>query len=64
MIGMAPLQTASMPKIDRLLARIQNDLFDLGSDLATQTDPMSAICASRRASPNGWSSRSTISTKA
>lgn len=34
-IGMARLQTASMPKIDRLLARIQNDLFDLGSDLAT-----------------------------
>ena len=34
-IGMARLHTASMPKIDRLLARIQNDLFDLGSDLAT-----------------------------
>jgi len=34
-IGMARLSTASMPKLDRLLARIQNDLFDLGSDLAT-----------------------------
>jgi len=39
-IGMARLNTASMPKLDRLLARIQNDLFDLGSDLATPgTDP-------------------------
>ena len=34
-IGMARLHTVSMPKLDRLLARIQNDLFDLGSDLAT-----------------------------
>lgn len=34
-IGMARLQTSSMPKIDAVLARIQNDLFDLGSDLAT-----------------------------
>lgn len=34
-IGMARLSTTSMPKIDSMLARIQNDLFDLGSDLAT-----------------------------
>jgi cob(I)alamin adenosyltransferase len=34
-IGLARLHTTSMPRIDRLLARIQNDLFDLGSDLAT-----------------------------
>ena len=34
-IGMARLHTGSMPKLDRLLARVQNDLFDLGSDLAT-----------------------------
>jgi len=34
-IGMARLSTASMPKLDRLLARVQNDLFDVGSDLAT-----------------------------
>jgi cob(I)alamin adenosyltransferase len=34
-IGMARLSTSSMPKLDRLLAHIQNDLFDLGSDLAT-----------------------------
>jgi cob(I)alamin adenosyltransferase len=34
-IGFARLSTGSMPKIDAVLARIQNDLFDLGSDLAT-----------------------------
>ena len=34
-IGLARLSTASMPKLDRLLARVQNDLFDVGSDLAT-----------------------------
>jgi len=34
-IGMVRLHTSSMPKIDSMLARIQNDLFDLGSDLAT-----------------------------
>ncbi len=34
-VGMARLNTASMPKLDRVLARIQNDLFDVGSDLAT-----------------------------
>lgn len=34
-IGLARVHTTSMPKLDRLLAHIQNDLFDLGSDLAT-----------------------------
>jgi len=34
-IGQARLSTHGMPRIDRILARIQNDLFDLGSDLAT-----------------------------
>lgn len=34
-VGQARLQTNSMPKIDMLLSRIQNDLFDVGSDLAT-----------------------------
>ena len=34
-IGIARLSTTSMPKIDSMLGRIQNDLFDLGSDLAT-----------------------------
>jgi cob(I)alamin adenosyltransferase len=42
LIGLARLSSASMPKLDNLLARVQNDLFDLGSDLATpgeDTDP-------------------------
>ena len=34
-IGMARLSTVSLPKIDSVLSRVQNDLFDLGSDLAT-----------------------------
>jgi cob(I)alamin adenosyltransferase len=50
-IGMARLHTGSMPKIDRLLARVQNDLFDVGSDLATPgKDPegVDRRCASPR----------------
>jgi len=35
-VGMARIHTAgSHPTIDEMLARIQNDLFDLGADLAT-----------------------------
>jgi len=34
-IGLARVSTQSMPRLDSILARIQNDLFDLGSDLAT-----------------------------
>ena len=35
-IGMARVQTVEKhPSIDAMLARIQNDLFDLGADLAT-----------------------------
>jgi cob(I)alamin adenosyltransferase len=34
-IGQARLSTNAMPRIDKILSRIQNDLFDLGSDLAT-----------------------------
>ena len=34
-IGIARLSSGGMPKVDNVLARIQNDLFDLGSDLAT-----------------------------
>ncbi len=33
-IGMARLNTGSMNELDGMLARIQNDLFDLGADLA------------------------------
>ncbi|MEP9373019.1 cob(I)yrinic acid a,c-diamide adenosyltransferase [Mesorhizobium sp. KR1-2] len=34
-IGLARLHTADNHEIDAMLARIQNDLFDLGADLAT-----------------------------
>ena len=32
-IGLARLHTADEPQVDAMLARIQNDLFDLGADL-------------------------------
>lgn len=34
-IGVARLHTADLPEVDAMLFRIQNDLFDLGADLAT-----------------------------
>jgi len=34
-IGVARLHSTAQPRIDTVLGRIQNDLFDLGSDLAT-----------------------------
>ena len=34
-IGIVRLHTGAMPKLDAMLARIQNELFDLGADLAT-----------------------------
>ena len=34
-VGLARLSTGSEPKLDAMLARIQNDLFDLGADLST-----------------------------
>ncbi|MGO8025224.1 cob(I)yrinic acid a,c-diamide adenosyltransferase [Rhizobium leguminosarum] len=34
-IGMARLHTAGLPELDAMLMSIQNDLFDLGADLAT-----------------------------
>lgn len=34
-IGMARLSTGDDPALDAMLSRIQNDLFDLGADLAT-----------------------------
>ena len=38
-IGLARLHTAAAhPEIDAMLGRIQNDLFDLGADLATPDD--------------------------
>ncbi len=35
MIGLARLSTAADERLDPMLARLQNDLFDLGADLAT-----------------------------
>jgi cob(I)alamin adenosyltransferase len=37
-VGLARLHTAELPILDAMLARIQNDLFDLGADLATPPD--------------------------
>lgn len=37
-VGMARLFTGEAPDLDAMLARIQNDLFDLGADLATPPD--------------------------
>jgi len=34
-IGLARLHTSADPLLDAIMARIQNDLFDLGADLAT-----------------------------
>lgn len=34
-IGLARLSASVLPELDAMLARIQNDLFDLGADLAT-----------------------------
>ncbi len=34
-IGLARLEAGAEPEIDAMLARIQNDLFDLGADLCT-----------------------------
>ena len=34
-IGIARLHTAGTPAVDAMLARIQNDLFDLGADLCS-----------------------------
>ncbi len=33
-IGMVRILTRSLPRIDNVLMRVQNDMFDLGSDLA------------------------------
>lgn len=38
-VGLARLHVKDQPEIDALLSRIQNDLFDLGADLATPDDP-------------------------
>jgi cob(I)alamin adenosyltransferase len=46
-IGLARMHTADDPEADAMLARIQNDLFDLGADLCTpikeNEDPSMAL---------------------
>ncbi len=37
-IGLVRLHLADAPELDRLMARVQNDLFDLGADLCTPED--------------------------
>ena len=37
-VGVVRLHTVEMPELDAMLMRIQNDLFDLGADLATPDD--------------------------
>ena len=48
-IGLARLHTANIADADKMLARVQNDLFDLGADIATpETDqPALRITAER-----------------
>ncbi len=42
-VGLARLQTAGDASLDAILARIQNDLFDLGADLATPEAGQTAL---------------------
>ncbi len=42
-IGLARLQTTEDVQLDPMLARIQNDLFDLGADLATPGQSPTAL---------------------
>ena len=66
-VGLARLSSASMPKIDNVLSRVQNDLFDVGSTSRrpARTRRANAFrCASRRRRPNGSKSRSTTTMRA
>ncbi len=49
-IGLARLHTGG-DALDAMLARIQNDLFDVGADLATPGDDFAADSTSLRATP-------------
>lgn len=43
-IGVVRLHTAAKERLDTILARVQNDLFDVGADLATpETDKFEAL---------------------
>jgi cob(I)alamin adenosyltransferase len=47
-LGLARLHTGGDPELDAMLARIQNELFDLGADLATPARPDEADGAALR----------------
>jgi cob(I)alamin adenosyltransferase len=66
-LGMVRLHTASdeLAGLDAMLARIQNDLFDLGADLCVPQGARrrrARACASSSPRSSGWSARSTSST--
>jgi cob(I)alamin adenosyltransferase len=42
-LGLARLHTAGAPRLDDMLGRAQNELFDLGADLATAGDSPGAL---------------------
>ena len=48
-LGLVRLHLASDTVLEPMLARIQNDLFDLGADLATPGAGFSQVQAKRRA---------------
>ena len=60
-IGVARLHLAELPAIDAMLGRIQNDLFDLGADLAVPEREGKAERLRMLSKPrsSGWSARST-----
>jgi cob(I)alamin adenosyltransferase len=49
-VGVARLHTAGNPDADAMLARIQNDLFDLGADLCSPPTPGEAADTALRVS--------------
>lgn len=51
-IGLARMSSSGMPKVDNVLGRIQNDLFDLGSDLATPGADPDGAPVSLRVTPD------------
>jgi cob(I)alamin adenosyltransferase len=50
-IGRARLHSLGQPKMDAVLARVQNDLFDVGSDLATPGRDAEGMPPSLRVTP-------------
>lgn len=47
-VGLARIHTTADPELDAMLGRIQNELFDLGADLATPPKPDEAEGAALR----------------